>query len=128
MPSSKNDGKARISFLHCFRHFDRVPDHGSRHYRDSQAKRVFQFLEDFLFVIRGDGGIDNPDIVTRTQKRRGDRENAQRGSGLETGERRDEKDDFPGRAHAGTFRPIPVFSGRISANSKGICRSGVTVV
>src|SRR5207302_2016918 len=102
MPSAENNGEIPVPLLDGTGDLDGLLDHGSGDQRDTKAERILHLLEDPTLVIGRDRGIDDRHLVSRAKQGGGNGEQSKWRRRFDTGERRDEKDDFLRPMHAAT--------------------------
>src|SRR5579872_1817406 len=67
MPAAKDDRELRIPPLDRLRYIHCLADHWPRYQGNSQAQRVLYLLKNALLIVRFDGCVDDPNLVTGFQ-------------------------------------------------------------
>src|SRR3569833_3631619 len=77
MPATEDNRFIRITKLDGPRYPYRLANHRARYQGHGEAQRVLHFVDDGLLEVRGDGGIDQPHLVSGAQQRGGEGEDTE---------------------------------------------------
>jgi len=94
VPSPENHRKAGVEPLCLGRNPDCLAHHGSGYQGDGKAQRIVELRQNTTLKSRRDRGIDDAYLVAGTQQRGGYCQDAERSCRFQTGESREEEDDF----------------------------------
>ena len=102
MPAAQDDGELRIPILDGLGCIHGVFDHGSGHHRDAKTQSVLDLIENALLVVGSNGGVNDANVESSIEQRRGNSQEPQWRRGFNARKRWNKENDLPGFLHANT--------------------------